>query len=167
MGLLPGTTFDEFFEEFLVGHVPFGSYFDNVLSWYARRNDPNVLFFYYETLKERPVTVTLDIAEFLDARIAERLRGDEALLRYIVDKTSFGSLKASAISAISELGTEKGKAGLEKDRLDNLARNFFRKGEVGDWKRHLKPEQEQRLRRLCEERLKGTGMWRTWKKWFQ
>ncbi|XP_077537956.1 sulfotransferase 1B1-like isoform X2 [Haemaphysalis longicornis] len=169
MGMQPGATFDEFFEEFLAGRVPFGSYFDNVLSWYARRNDPNVFFFYYETLKERPASVVLEIAEFLDPAIAERLRHSEATLRFIVDKTSFKSLKESAEGASGGSGESvtNGRPSREEDIFENLAKKFFRKGEVGDFKGHLRPEQQRRLRQVCEERLKGTDMLRVWKKWLE
>ncbi|XP_072145637.1 sulfotransferase 1B1-like [Dermacentor andersoni] len=167
MGLRPGTTFDEFFEQFLEARVPFGSYFDHVLSWYARRDDSNVFFFYYETLKQRPATVTLEIADFLDAAAAARLRGDERLLRYVVDKTSIGSLKTSHFSAGPTrrgAGTPRPKA---KEPLDKLSANHFRMGEVGEWKRHIKPDQARRLRQLCEERISGTKMWYTWQKWME
>ncbi|KAG0443395.1 hypothetical protein HPB47_014967 [Ixodes persulcatus] len=45
-------TFDEFFEMFIEGKVDTGDYFDNLLSWYEHRNDPNVLFLTYEDLKK-------------------------------------------------------------------------------------------------------------------
>ncbi|KAH6925465.1 hypothetical protein HPB50_005714 [Hyalomma asiaticum] len=41
--------------------------------------------------------------------------------------------------------------------------NFFRKGQVGDWKGYLKPEQEKRLRAVYEKRMRGTEMWDVWK----
>ncbi|KAH7941908.1 hypothetical protein HPB49_018496 [Dermacentor silvarum] len=167
MGLPPGTTFDDFFEQFLEARVPFGSYFDHVLSWYARRDDSNVLFFYYETLKQRPATVTLEIADFLDTTVAAKLRADERLLRYVVDKTSFSSLKTSPFSPAPfgrSAGTPRLKGG---EPLDNLIANHFRKGEVGEWKRHLKPDQARRLQQLCEERIGGTKMWYMWQKWME
>ena len=43
-------TFDEFFEHFLRGDVAYGSYWHNVLSWWARRAHPNVLFLTYEEM---------------------------------------------------------------------------------------------------------------------
>ncbi|KAL1471278.1 hypothetical protein MTO96_023733, partial [Rhipicephalus appendiculatus] len=60
------TTFDEFFEDFMDGYVPFGHYFEHVLSWYARRNDPNVFFFYYEHFKSDPKKTVLALAKFVD-----------------------------------------------------------------------------------------------------
>ncbi len=34
----------------------------------------------------------------------------------------------------------------------------MRKGEVGDWRNHLTPEQSAEIDQLCEEKLKGTGL---------
>ena len=38
------TGWDDYFEQFLHGDVGFGNYFDNVLSWWAHKDDNNVLF---------------------------------------------------------------------------------------------------------------------------
>ncbi|XP_037501127.1 sulfotransferase 1C2 [Rhipicephalus sanguineus] len=42
-------------------------------------------------------------------------------------------------------------------------KNFFRRGQVGDWKSYFKPEQERRLRDVYEKRMRGTEMWDVWK----
>ncbi|KAL1468626.1 hypothetical protein MTO96_041357 [Rhipicephalus appendiculatus] len=44
-------TFEEYFEIFLEGLTDFGNYYENLKSWYARKDDPNVLFMTYETMK--------------------------------------------------------------------------------------------------------------------
>ncbi|KAH6925186.1 hypothetical protein HPB50_001492 [Hyalomma asiaticum] len=170
MGLDAAVTFDDFFEEFLEGRVPFGSYFDHVLSWYARRNDTNVLFLHYETLKERPATVTLEIADFLDAGIAVRLRGDERLLRYVVDRTSTGCLKTSRLVSAASTCRSAGavRSRLRRgESLDKPTSNCLRKSEMNEWQRNLKRDQIRRLRQLCEEKMKGTKMWYTWQKWLR
>nr|XP_037275507.1 sulfotransferase family cytosolic 1B member 1-like [Rhipicephalus microplus] len=172
VGLLPGVaTFDDFLERFLEGRVPFGSYFDHVLSWYARRDDTNVLFLHYETLGERPATVTLEIADFLDTKIASKLRGDERLLRHVVDRTSAGCLKT--VKPLMSAASRGRSAGVVKslsrpsEPLDKVSANYVCKGDAEEWKRHFKPDQVRRLRQLSEERMKGTKMWYTWQKWFE
>ena len=35
---------DDYYEQFLLGDMGFGNYFDNVLSWWAHKDDNNVLF---------------------------------------------------------------------------------------------------------------------------
>ena len=36
--------------------------------------------------------------------------------------------------------------------------DFMRKGEVGDWKNHLSPEQSAEIDAICARRLEGTGL---------
>ena len=43
-------TFDEFFQKFMAGNVPSGSWFRHVAEWSAHAADPNVLFLRYEDL---------------------------------------------------------------------------------------------------------------------
>ncbi|CAN7947652.1 unnamed protein product, partial [Ixodes hexagonus] len=154
-------TFDEFFEDFMDGHVPFGDYFELVLSWYEHRKDPNVLFYYYEKLKENPMEGVLNIAEFIDRSIAEKLRADDALLADVVRRTSFNNLKATVMISHDE---EDNVAKDDTDGLDVFApfRNFFRKGVVGEWRSYFKADQERRLREVYEKHIRGTEMWDAW-----
>lgn len=46
------------------GKVDFGDYFDHLLSWYAHRNNPNVLFVTYEELKKDTAGWILKLADF-------------------------------------------------------------------------------------------------------
>ena len=62
---VPGIEWKEFFEYFLVGKVEFGNYFDHVLSWWAHKDDDNVLFIKFEDMKREPVTTITQIATFM------------------------------------------------------------------------------------------------------
>ena len=42
-----------FFECFVAGEVDFGDYFDNLTSWYVHKDDQNILFLTYESIKIR------------------------------------------------------------------------------------------------------------------
>lgn len=160
MGMRADATFGEFFEEFMIGRVLFGSFFDYVLSWYAHRGDSNVCLLYYENLKENPAREILSVAEFLDQSIAERLRADAGLLDHIVEVTSFKYMKKN-VAIIGKVNPE-GKA--DKLGAFKTFNNFFRKGDVGDWKSHFNSDQERRLREVCEDLLRGTEMWEVWTK---
>ncbi|KAG0431626.1 hypothetical protein HPB47_021611 [Ixodes persulcatus] len=155
-------TFDDFFEDFMDGHVPFGDYFELVLSWYAHRRDPNVLFYYYEKLIENPMEGYLKIADFIDKSIGEKLRADEALLADVVRKTSFKNLKATVMISHDDEDSVKEEKGDEE--LFAPFRNFFRKGVVGGWRSYLKADQERKLRKVYEKHIQGTEMWDVWKK---
>ncbi|XP_075555733.1 sulfotransferase 1C2-like [Dermacentor variabilis] len=198
------TTFDEFFEDFMDGHVTFGHYFEHILSWYAHRNDPNVFFFYYEHFKSDPRKTVLALAKFVDSSVWQKLRTNKALLNGLLERISFANLKssvviegdvhhaltdhkhcvaegdakASEIKAPGKTAAEARAGGADDtsmtpdDRAKNLQTpeeeivslgNFFRKGQVGDWKGYFKPEQERRLRDVYEKRMRGTEMWDVWK----
>ncbi|CAH2048051.1 unnamed protein product, partial [Thlaspi arvense] len=43
-----------------------------------------------------------------------------------------------------------------RNNLDH--KDYFRKGEVGDWKNHLTPEMENKLDMIIQEKLKGSGL---------
>ncbi|KAH7972075.1 hypothetical protein HPB52_006321 [Rhipicephalus sanguineus] len=57
-------TFDEIFDMFLEGLVDFADYFEQGLSWYARRFDDNVLFVAYEDLKKDTAIWIMRIADY-------------------------------------------------------------------------------------------------------
>ncbi|KAH6925467.1 hypothetical protein HPB50_005716 [Hyalomma asiaticum] len=188
------TTFDEFFEDFMDGYLPFGHYFEHILSWYAHRNDPNVFFFYYEHFKSDTKKTVLALAKFVDASIWQRLRTNKALLNGLLERISFDNLKSNVVidgdhhrhdhiradgDANSNekevhVSVDEGVDGTggSPDGPDRRLRsseesvplsNFFRKGQVGDWKGYFKPEQERRLRAVYEKRMRGTEMWDVWK----
>ncbi|KAH7941983.1 hypothetical protein HPB49_019138 [Dermacentor silvarum] len=157
------------------GHVTFGHYFEHILSWYAHRNDPNVFFFYYEHFKSDPRKTVLALAKFVDASIWQKLRTNKALLNDLLERISFAKLKSSVvIDAGESTGGADDRSTTPDDRAKNLQTseeemvslgNFFRKGQVGDWKSYFKPEQEKRLREMYEKRMRGTEMWDVWKEY--
>ncbi|GFU39863.1 hypothetical protein NPIL_181891, partial [Nephila pilipes] len=56
---------DEFLNNFLSGKIGYGNYFDHVLSYYAHKNDENMLLVSYEKLLLNRRDETLRIAKFL------------------------------------------------------------------------------------------------------
>ncbi|KAL1421605.1 hypothetical protein MTO96_022975 [Rhipicephalus appendiculatus] len=83
-------TFDDFFDLFITGDVEFGDYFDHLLSWYAHRSDPNVLFLTYEDLKRDTAAAVVKIAGFLGDEYAARLRQEPALVDRILEAAALG-----------------------------------------------------------------------------
>ena len=45
--------------------MAYGDYFDHVLSWWAHRNDENVLFLKYEDMKKDLTAIVTQFAEFI------------------------------------------------------------------------------------------------------
>eukprot|EP00211_Chloroparvula_japonica_P007251 CAMPEP_0119138958 /NCGR_PEP_ID=MMETSP1310-20130426/26642_1 /TAXON_ID=464262 /ORGANISM="Genus nov. species nov., Strain RCC2339" /LENGTH=330 /DNA_ID=CAMNT_0007130209 /DNA_START=381 /DNA_END=1373 /DNA_ORIENTATION=- len=143
-------TFDEFFELFMEGDVDFGDYWDHVLSWWARRDDPNVLVLFFEDSKQDPANVIRQVAEFMDVAGVRGL--DHAalddLVRDVVEESSFANMK------------ELSKKAPMPPRKKSAA-GFFRKGVVGDSKNYVTGAQYDRFVKKCEEKFDPVGLpWR-------
>ncbi len=66
----------------------------------------------------------------------------------VVAETSFGSMKKDDTANLSIV-----------DKYANPDSGaFMRKGEVGDWRNHLTPEQSAEIDQLCKEKFKDTGL---------
>ncbi|KAL3212537.1 hypothetical protein MRX96_007953 [Rhipicephalus microplus] len=88
-------TFDQFFNMFVEGKVDYGDYFDHLLSWYAHRGDPNVLFITYEQLKRDTAGCVLKTADFLGKdKYGEKFRKNPKLLGQVLAQTSVENMKS-------------------------------------------------------------------------
>ncbi|XP_028405530.1 amine sulfotransferase-like [Dendronephthya gigantea] len=71
---------DEFVLNFYLAHgkprdeMEHASYFEHFISWWKHRNDPNVLFLFYEEMKEDLETAVMAIALFMGIHDEERIR---------------------------------------------------------------------------------------------
>ncbi|XP_002130825.2 sulfotransferase 1 family member D1-like [Ciona intestinalis] len=131
-------TWEEFIEVYTQGQQPLASkvgewYPDYLLSWYQHKEDENVLFVVYEDMKKDPVKEIQKIADFLDIPISE------SDLDEVVHETSFSTMRRQS-------------AQIEK-KLD-----FYRKGEVGDWKNHLTVAQSEMIDAKIQEKLGHTDL---------
>ena len=77
----PGeVTLDEFVLDFFLAfgkphsEMDRPSYFEHLASWWGHRNDPNVLFLFYEEMKEDLETAVKAIALFMGIQDQERIR---------------------------------------------------------------------------------------------
>ena len=140
---VPGIKWKEFFEYFLVGRVSFGDYFDHVLGWWAHRNDNNVLFIKFEDLKRDPVTIITQIASFMGYS-----RLPQEVIKDIAEKTAFNKMQSNDAVNYSWSNFKR----------DCQAPPFIRKGVIGDWKTQFSAEDSQRLDKISEDRLRGTGL---------
>nr|XP_054767549.1 sulfotransferase 1C2-like [Lytechinus pictus] len=102
-----------FFEEFLAGRVPQGSWFENVLPWWRKRNHPNVLFLKYEDMKKDLPKAVKQIAEFMGKSFTDDV------IQKIADASTFKAMKESSSSNPDIL---------IKGRIDEGNKSFMRKG---------------------------------------
>jgi hypothetical protein len=119
--------FDEFFELFLRHDVPYGSYWDNVLSWWALRDRPNILFLTYEDLQKDLGKEVQKIADFLGKELSPEQ------VSAIVAHTSFETMRKNPMISGSKMDKVPGET------------DFMRKGQVGDWKRYFSADQDARM----------------------
>ena len=134
-------TWEEYFDYFMAGKLPYGHYFEHVLSWWQHRHDKNVLFLKYEDMKKDLSTTVADIADFIGQDI------NKALIDDIADKAMFTNMQADSTVRV----------GFPQEVvLPGTA--FFRKGAVGDWKTHLTVEQIAKIDKACEDKLKPAGL---------
>lgn len=140
-------TFDDYFECFLCGEVDFGDYFDNLLPWYALRNEPNVHFLTYEDLKRNTAGEIAKVGRFLGGSAA-RVVADAALLGQIIEHSSFERMS----------GNQQRWSSARPESMPD----FVRKGIVGDWENHFCADQLARLLARAEARCAGSDVLDLW-----
>ncbi|KAG0444378.1 hypothetical protein HPB47_013859 [Ixodes persulcatus] len=131
-------TFDEYFELFIEGLTDFGSYYENLISWYAKKDEPNVLFLTYESIHADMKRSVLKIAGFIDGELAKELAKDEAKMAVVIDSTSMTEM------------------------VKNWGVQFVRKGVVGDWNNYFSKEQSERLEKKFFKEMEGTSVPSLW-----
>ncbi|KAM7289784.1 sulfotransferase ssu-1 [Ixodes scapularis] len=171
-------TFDEFFEMFIEGKADTGDYFDNLLSWYEHRNDPNVLFLTYEDLKKDTAAWVLKIADFLGKEYGLKLRASPGALDEVLEQTNMVRMKKYVnkglesffveVKAIPEYRRPRwvklmmdavGEEALKK----TIVSDFVRKGVVGDWRSHFSAEQVRRFKERIATKIRGSDVMDLWK----
>ncbi|XP_055783893.1 sulfotransferase 6B1-like [Salvelinus fontinalis] len=128
-------SWDRFFSEFMSGKVPWGSYFDHVLGWEKRMDDPNVIIVTFEELKQDLSEGVRRVSEFFGFSLSD------PQIQTIAEESTFNAMKESSNDSHGQMGNV-----------------LFRKGEVGDWKNHFSPAQSQEMDTAFEKHLAGTKL---------
>ncbi|KAL1202356.1 Cytosolic sulfotransferase 5 [Cardamine amara subsp. amara] len=138
---------EDMFESFCSGVVFFGPYWDQVLSYWRRSlEDPkHVLFMRYEEMKAEPREQIKRLAEFLGCPFTEQ-EEESGSVDEILDLCSLRKLSSLKVNKTGKLYNGRDHS------------NFFRKGEVGDWKNYFTPEMENKIDMIIEEKLQGSGL---------
>ncbi|MFK3865847.1 sulfotransferase domain-containing protein [Pseudoalteromonas rhizosphaerae] len=63
--------FEQFFEKYVNGDVPYGSWFEHTKKWLALKNRDNILFVNFEELKNNPKDEIKRISDFLDIEMTK------------------------------------------------------------------------------------------------
>ena len=125
MGLFPGN-WSQFMTLYKAGKIPYGDYFDNVLSWWNERHRENILVVFYEDVKHQPFSTIKNISAFLGKDYSD------SDIQRVVDWTAFSNIKNQPMSNYT-----KGRiATILKPEISP----YMRKGTPGDWKNYFRNE---------------------------
>ncbi|XP_048540328.1 cytosolic sulfotransferase 10-like [Triticum urartu] len=122
-----------------------GPQWQHVLSyWEASRRQPEkVLFLRHEKMLRNPTSNVKKLAEFMGCAFS----GEEeatVVVEDIVELCSLESLKNMDVNKSGSHGP--------------LAHESFRKGVAGDWSNHITPAMAERLDKIVEDALQGSGL---------
>jgi len=120
--------FDEFFDRFLTGRTPSGSWFRHVSEWTQNRAGIKRLILHYEDLKSDLEGTVRRIADFCEVPLTS------SKLALTLELSSFKVMKQheEKFDFIHEVLRERGF----------VFGSFIREGTVDAWKSHLSKEQE-------------------------
>ncbi|OVA05711.1 Sulfotransferase domain [Macleaya cordata] len=138
---------EEALDLFCHGVSLYGPFWDHLLGYWKEslEKPEKVLFLKYEDMMKDPKPHLKRLAEFSGYPFSLE-EENEGVLDEILGLSSFDLLKNLDVN----------KDGITGFNVQNKI--FFRKGEVGDWKNHLTPLMAERVDRLIEEKLHGSGL---------
>ncbi|CAJ1978305.1 unnamed protein product [Sphenostylis stenocarpa] len=144
---LPTLPMEEAFEKFCDGIMAFGPWWSHMLGYWKESiaRPHKVMFLKYEDLKEDTEFHVKRIIEFLGCPIGEE--GENNIhIKSIIKLCSFEKMKDLKVN----------KMGYFDNVVDK--RYLFRKGEIGDWINYFSPSMIEKLSKIVEEKLTGTGL---------
>ena len=115
---------EHFIGEFMAGRVEYGPYWTHLSSWYAQREQSNILVLHYEDMQRDLAATVARVAHFLD----QPLTNEE--IERIAELSTFSSMKKDHRTSMQLWDEEQRKPGMP----------FMRKGKAGDWANHFTPE---------------------------
>lgn len=138
---------EDAFDMYCKGIVGFGPFWDHMLGYWNESllRPQKVLFLKYEDLKEDGVFQLKKLAKFLGCpfTLVEEKNG---VIESISKLCCFDNMKKLEVN----------KTGSSIKNFEN--KNLFRKAEVGDWVNYLSPKMVERLSKVIEDKLCGSGL---------
>ncbi|XP_015075750.1 cytosolic sulfotransferase 12-like [Solanum pennellii] len=138
---------EEMFDHFCKGVSIYGPFWDHVLGYWkeSKENPDKVLFLMYEEIKKQPKIYLKRLAEFLKCPFSKE-EENCGVVDEILRLCSFGNLRNLEVNANGKM-------------LTGIAnKNFFRQGEIGDWKNYFTVEMDDKLNHIIEQKFQGSGM---------
>ncbi|TWW81310.1 Sulfotransferase 1C1 [Takifugu flavidus] len=123
--------------------VSWGSWYDHVKGYWREKDNKNILYLFYEDMKENPRREVERIMRYLDVSVS-----DEVISK-IVELTSFEKMKDNPMANYSCIPAPV---------FDHSKSSFMRKGKVGDWKNHFTPQQQKMFEDDYKEQMKDVDI---------
>lgn len=144
-------SFEAAFDEYCQGISSSGPYWDHILEfWKASQEMPErFLFLKYEDLKKEPTSNVKRLAEFLGYPFSTE-EEKAGVVENIIQLCSFGNLSTLEVNKSGKYQAD------EHFALEH--RLFFRKAKDGDWENYFTNEMKEKIDKLIDEKLHGTGL---------
>ncbi|KAK7342995.1 hypothetical protein VNO80_25956 [Phaseolus coccineus] len=138
---------EEAFEMYCNGIIEFGPWWSHMLGYWKESiaKPIRVLFLKYEDLKEDANFQVKKIAEFLGFPFTQEEENNK-VIESIIKLCSFEKMK----------NLEVNKSGKIYQFLEK--KYFFRKAETRDWENYFSPYMREKLSKIIEEKLDGSGL---------
>ena len=145
-------TMETFVDAFASNQILYGPYNDHVLDFWKIRDQPNILFLFYEDMKRNLKQEVKKSMKFLDKNYSEEE------IDKLCDHLSFESMKNNPscnyedlLAMLRELHKSNGLTAID-------GFNFIRKGQVGSHKEELTEDENKKLDALLDDpQLKECG----------
>merc|ERR1740128_1626118 len=137
------TDIEKFADYFMKDELYYSPFFGHILEGWAKREDPNVLFLFYEDMKRNLRGEIDKVCAFLGKTLSEEQI--QSLLKPL-HFDNFSKNRAVNYETTKEEG------------ILNETGNFIRKGKTGDWKNHFTPELNRRLDEWIAKNLQATDL---------
>ncbi|EMS63802.1 Sulfotransferase 16 [Triticum urartu] len=181
----PGTdlSMDRCFSMFCKGFSPYGPFWDHCLEYWreSMARPDSVLFLKYEEIKSDPTQVVRKLAKFLGVPLTEE-EERSGVAQEVVRLCSFEALTSLQVNQVPPTEEEESSGVAQEvvrlcsfETLTSLQVNqvggvrhgdsasigssaYYRKGEVGDWANHMSHEMADKLDRIVQQKLDGSGL---------
>ncbi|XP_056626809.1 sulfotransferase 1C2 [Triplophysa dalaica] len=134
---------DGYVDKFMKGQLSWGSWYDHVKGYWKERKEMNILYIFYEDMKENPHKEIERIMRYMELSVP-----DDVIER-IAQLTSFNVMKDNPMANYSYI---------PKPVFDQSISVFMRKGEVGDWVHHFTPDQSQVFEKDYAKQMKDVNI---------
>ena len=141
---------NEFFNRFIAGRVPYGSWFEHVSKWLRNEDGLDVLVVGYEELSADLEAGVRRIADFCGIAV------DPADLPRILERCSFEFMSAHNDRFAVER-RRRPKPGEPEKPIDPAKPAFIRQGKVGGWRQELTARHASEFQKACELLLRDVG----------